>query len=85
MVEYVEVPILMYWGLFVRKSMIHRHRGVPSCRVCSLLRSQIGLMELNAELNSTNSILMYVLGFSRWVREVWRVMEIALSVDLSDL
>lgn len=65
MVEDEEVPILTCWDLFIRKSLIHKQRGVPSCIVCSLLTSRLGLMELNAELKSTNSILMFVLGVSR--------------------
>ncbi len=85
MVEDGEVPILTCWGLLVRKSLIHRQREVLSCNVCSLLMSWLGLMELNAKLKSTNSILMYVLGFSMWLRAVWRAMEMAWSVDLLDL
>lgn len=65
MVEDEEVRILTCLGLFIRKSSIHRHRGVLSWSVCSLLTSQLELMELNAELKSTNSILVYVLGLSR--------------------
>ncbi|XP_041830687.1 uncharacterized protein LOC121632933 [Melanotaenia boesemani] len=52
--EDVEVPILTCWGLLVRKSLIHRQR---LCSVCSLWVSRLGLMELDAELKSTKSIL----------------------------
>lgn len=39
----------------VEEPMIHRQRGVSSCSLCSLL-SNLGLMELNAELKSTNNV-----------------------------
>ncbi len=40
-----------------------------------------GIIVLNAELKSMNSILTYESLFSRWVRARWRVEEIASSVE----
>ena len=55
MVEDVEVP------KSVRQKVLDpQTEGVPSCNICSLLISRLGLMELNAELKSTNSILIYI-------------------------
>lgn len=73
-VKDVEVPTLMCWGLFMRKFLIHK----VGCSVCSLLTYDImlRLMELNAELMSTNSILTYLfqlrqsVGLWKW-RHLW--------------
>ncbi len=47
----------------------------------NLLMSCCGIIVLNAELKSMNSILTYESLFSRWVRARWRVEEIASSVE----
>ena len=52
----------------------------PGCSVCRLV--WWGMTLLNAELQSTNSTLMYVLCWSRCVRTVWSVVLTASSVDL---
>lgn len=56
MVQDVEVPILTCWGLFAKKSLIHKQKGVGGFSVCNLLISNLGLMELNCELKSMNSM-----------------------------
>src|SRR4029434_6274585 len=78
----VWLPILTTWGLLVRKSRIQLHRGVLRPRLLSLGTSLAGTIVLNAELQSTNSILTYVLPFPRWERVVCVVRAMASSVDL---
>ncbi len=64
-VEEERLPIRTDWGLFVMKSSIQLQRVVLMPRVFSFPISFMGEIVLKAELKSTNSILMWVLLFSR--------------------
>lgn len=65
-------PIGIVWGLFVRRFNI---------RIQSVVLSFMRELILNADLNSTNSILMSVL-FSMCVKTQRRAVETASSVNL---
>jgi len=51
------LPTLMTWGLLVRKSRSHMHRGVFRPSSISLPASLLGTMVLKADLKSINNIL----------------------------
>ncbi len=68
-------------GLPVKKSRIQLQRELLRPSRLNLLMSCCGIIVLNAELKSMNSILTYESLFSRWVRARWRVEEIASSVE----
>lgn len=72
----------MCWGSLFKKSFIQRQKGFQFRSVSSLLISQLGMMELNAKLKSTDSILNYESGLSRWLRAVGRDGVICGSVDV---
>lgn len=80
-VDDVLSPILTTCGLLVKKSLIHEHSEVGRPKLRSLCTSLWGIIVLNAELKSTNSLLTYVLDSSRWDRAVWSAMVTASSVD----
>ncbi len=73
-------PTRTDWGLPVKKSRIQLQRELLRPSRLNLLMSCCGIIVLNAELKSMNSILTYESLFSRWVRARWRVEEIASSV-----
>ncbi len=75
-------PILMWWGLLFGKSKIQVHSELPGPGLLSFCTSLWGIIVLNAELKSTNSILTYVSLWSRCARTVWGDVIIASSVDL---
>ncbi len=66
------------WGLPVRKSNNQLHRA-------NLWVSCWGMIVLNAELKSMNSILTYESFLSRCVRAGWRAVAMASSVERLDL
>ncbi len=74
-------PTRTDWGLPVKKSRIQLQRELLRPSRLNLLMSCCGIIVLNAELKSMNSILTYESLFSRWVRARWRVEEIASSVE----
>ncbi len=74
-------PTRTDWGLPVKKSRIQLQRELLRPSRLNLLMSCCGIIVLNAELKSMNSILTYESLFSRWVSARWRVEEIASSVE----
>lgn len=74
-------PTRTVWGLPVRKSSIQLQREVLSPSWISFLMSCCGMMVLNVELKSINSILTYDFLFSRWVSTEWRAVAMASSVE----
>ena len=81
-VDEVWGPILTLCGLFQRKSSIHVHRELLRPRLLSFVTSLCGMMVLNVELKSTNSILAYVLLLSRCVSAVCRAVITASSTSV---
>ena len=81
MVLEVLLPTRTACGLPVRESNSQLHREVLSPSWPSLWMRCWGMIVLNAELKSMNSILTYESLVSRWVRAVWRVAEMASSVE----
>ncbi len=73
------------WGLPVRKSNSQLHREVLSPSWTNLWVSCWGMIVLNAELKSMNSILTYESFLSRCVRAGWRAVAMASSVERFDL
>ncbi len=61
-------PTRTDWGLPVKKSRIQLQRELLRPSRLNLLMSCCGIIVLNAELKSMNSILTYESLFSRWVR-----------------
>ena len=75
------LPTRTAWGLWLRKSSSQLQREVLRPSLSSLQISCCGIMVLNAELKSMNSILTYESFLSRWVSAGWRAEQIASSVD----
>ena len=78
----VRLPIRTLWGLLVRKSNIQLQSVVLKPRLLSFSVSYMSEMILNAELKTTNSILMSLFLFSRCVKTEWKAVGTASSVDL---
>ncbi len=74
MVLDVLMPTRTAWGLPVRKSNNQLHREVLSPSWANLWVSCWGMIVLNAELKSMNSILTYESFLSRYVRAGWRAV-----------
>ena len=75
-------PIHIDCGLPVRKSRIQLQREVQRPRFCNFSIRIVGMMVLNAELQSMNSILIQVFVLSGWSKAVWRAIEIVSAIDL---
>ncbi len=75
-------PILTDCGRSVKKSLIHRQMLYWMPRSDILENNLLGKIVLIAELKSKNNSRAYVPWCSKWHCTVWRVMEIASSVDL---
>ncbi len=67
-VKEVWLSNLTYQGLLVRKSSIQLQREVLMPRSLNFVISLEGMIVLNAELKSMNSILTQLLLFSTWER-----------------
>ncbi len=78
-------PTRTDWGLPVKKSRIQLQRELLRPSRLNLLMSCCGIIVLNAELKSMNSILTYESLFSRWVRARWRVEEIAYIYNIVEI
>ncbi len=85
MVLDVLLPTRTAWGLPVRKPNSQLHSDVLSPSWTNLWMSCWGMIVLNAELKSMNSILTYGSFLSRCVRAGWRAVAMASSVERLDL
>lgn len=86
MVLEVLLPTHTFCVLPVRKSSTQlQRREVLSPKCPSFCVSCWGMIVLNAELKSRNSICRYEFFESRWVKAGWRVVEMVSSMDLFDL
>lgn len=80
----VLLPTRTDWVLSVKKSSNQLHRDVFEARGSNLHTRFWGMIMLNAELKSRNSIRTWMFFFSNCSRLRWRSVEMASSVERFD-